>query len=123
MSQTYLYIAATTASLHVYSWSYREFRDLSKETRPCPLDWQSVKSHVLYDGAPAPALHKLKDFIRFYVKQSKGRIKEHATVQTTLLQAVFFFAGFSRETGTAIKEKDRTSFKVRTLFCRSKYPS
>ena len=106
------------------SWSYGEFSDLPEETRPCPLDWKSVKSYVLHDGAPAPALHKIKDFVRFYVKQSKGRITEHATINTTLSQAVFFFAGFTRETGTAIKEADRTEiFKVRTLSCGPKYPS
>lgn len=102
------------------SWSYGELRDLPEATRPCPLDVKSVGAYALRDGAPAPALHKLKDFIRFYVKQSKGRITEHATIKTTVSQAVFFFAGFARATRTVIKKEDRKEiFKVCALSCRS----
>jgi hypothetical protein len=65
-----------------------------------------------------PPLHKIKDFFRFYVKQSKGRIREHATVKTTVGQAVIFFAGFTRVTGTVTKEEDRREiFKVCVFSC------
>jgi hypothetical protein len=75
-----------------------------------------VESYILRRKAPAPELHEIKDFFRFYIKQSKGRITEHATVKTTLAQAVFFFARFTRVTGIATKEDDRKEiFKVRAV--------
>jgi hypothetical protein len=103
------------------SWSYG---DLPEGTRPCPLDGKSVKSYILQDGAPAPALHRIKDFIRFYIKQRKGHITEHATIKTTLSQAVFFFARFAHETRIVNKEEDRKEiFKVQALSCGLKYYS
>jgi hypothetical protein len=111
-------------SSHVHRWSYGEFKDLPEEKRRCPLGLESVESYVLRKRAPAPALHEIKDFFRFYVKQSKGRITEHATVKTTPVQAVFFFAGLTRVTGTATTEDGRKEiFKVRAVLCGSKNPS
>jgi hypothetical protein len=66
----------------IYRWSLGELTEELKEDRPCPLDWQSVKAHVLRENALPPPLHKIKDFVRFYVSQSKGQLDEHATVES-----------------------------------------
>jgi hypothetical protein len=64
----------------------------------------SVEAYVLRKGAPVPPLEKVRDFFRFYVMQSKGHIKEHATVKSTKILAVNFFSGFTRVTGTPVDE-------------------
>jgi hypothetical protein len=84
----------------LYRWRYDEFRDECEEERPCPLDLPSVKAHVLRRDVPVPPLHEVKDFFRFYVKQSGGRIKDRVTVRSTAIAAVNFFSGFTRVTET-----------------------
>jgi hypothetical protein len=104
--------------IYIFRWSYGGFEEEHEEGRPYPLDWESVKDYVLRKEAPVPPLYEIKDFFRFYVKQSKGYIKEHASVRSTSIMAVSFFSGFARVTGTPVDEeyKEEVS-KVRASSC------
>jgi hypothetical protein len=54
----------------------------------------------------APDLATIKDFFRFYIATSSGRIVVKPTVDSINTNAEWFFAGFTRVTGTEINEKD-----------------
>ena len=61
----------------------------------------------------APDLVTIKDFFRFYIAISCGRIVAKPTVDSINTNAEWFFAGFTRITGTEINEKDRSEvYKV-----------
>jgi hypothetical protein len=68
----------------------------------------SVRDRVLGKGVHAPACSEVKDFLRFYGLQSKGRINKHASAESIKSQAEFFFAGFTRVTGTQTVEEERS---------------
>jgi hypothetical protein len=55
----------------------------------------------------APDLATMKDFFRFYIARSCGRIVAKPTVDSINTNAGWFFAGFTRVTGTEINEEDR----------------
>jgi len=55
----------------------------------------------------APDLGTIKDFFRFYIATSCGRIVAKPTVDSINTNAERFFAGFTRITGTEINEEDR----------------
>ena len=61
----------------------------------------------------APDLATIKEFFRFYIATSCGRIVVKPTIDSINTNAEWFFAGFTRITGTEINEKDRTEvYKV-----------
>jgi hypothetical protein len=55
----------------------------------------------------APNLASIKEFLRFYVATCKGVIAEKVTSDSTNTFAEWFFAGFTRVTGTPVAEEDR----------------
>src|SRR5438046_7514105 len=65
-------------------------------------------------GAPHPDLATTKDFLRFHIALSRGRIKDKTTVDSVKTFAEWFFAGFTRVTGTVISEDYRSAiYEVR----------
>ena len=62
----------------------------------------------LGEGVPPLDLATIKDFLRFHVAISRGRIDdERITVDSVNTFAEWFFAGFARVTGNLINEEDR----------------
>ena len=71
-------------------------------------------AHCLRKGAPCPDLASTKDFLRFHIALSRGRIKDKTTVDSVKTFAEWFFAGFTRVTGTVISEDYRSAiYEVR----------
>ena len=70
----------------------------------------AVRKKYLREGAPAPDLATLKDFVRFYCKSSRGTLSEDGEVTTDLTNIFmeWFFAGFTRVTKTPTDPKDRS---------------
>ena len=98
-------------------WWQNNFREDNED-----IDHETVRARVLCPSAPAPSTVNVKDFFRFYVKQSKGLINKHASVESVVTNAEWFYAGFTRVTGTPTLDKDRTEvFWVRyirvVMFC------
>lgn len=58
------------------------------------LDRDIVKARVLCTGDSAPSMIDSKDFFRFYMKQSKGRINKHSSPESIKTNAEWFYAGF-----------------------------
>jgi hypothetical protein len=59
--------------------------------------------------SPYPDLVTTKDFLRFHITLSQGRIRDKTTVDSVNTFAEWFFAGFTRVTGTVIGEEYRSS--------------
>lgn len=70
-------------------------------------DEASARVHCLREGVHAPDLATLKDFFRFHIATSRGKIVEIPTADSVNTFAEWFFAGFHRITGTPIDEEDR----------------
>ena len=69
----------------------------------------------LEKGAPAPDLATLLDFVRFHAATGKGLIDDSGliTVDSSNGFMEWFFAGFTRVTGTIIDEETRSKiYKV-----------
>ena len=60
-------------------------------------------------GVPCPDLFNTKDFLRFHIALSQGRIRDKMTVDSVNTFAEWFFAGFTRVTGTVISKEYRSS--------------
>lgn len=73
-----------------------------------PPDEAPAVKHYLGNGVEAPDLATVKDFFRFYVATSRGRIVDKVTVKSVKSEAEKFFAGFTRRTGTATDDADRS---------------
>ena len=79
---------------------------------PAP-DEACARHHCLHQGVEAPDLATIKDFFRFHIATSCGRIVAKPTVDSINTNAEWFFAGFTRITGTVINEEDRAEvYKV-----------
>jgi hypothetical protein len=63
---------------------------------------------LLGKGVDAPDLPTVKDFTRFYAPISRGKIVELPTVDCVNPFAEWFFAGFTRVTGTPTIDEDRS---------------
>lgn len=65
--------------LHKFRWWKRRIKE--EEGRDDTLD--CIRTRVLDEDAPAPDIVDVKDSLRFYTKQSKGRIagRKHASVE------------------------------------------
>ncbi|KAN0085538.1 AdoMet-dependent rRNA methyltransferase [Elaphomyces granulatus] len=71
-------------------------------------DIATVKEDCLGKGVPAPGIETVKDFLRFYVAISKGKLDKRSTVDSVNTYAEGFFAGFSRVTGTPTDKEERS---------------
>ena len=65
-------------------------------TKPAP------EITCLHQGVEALDLATIKDFFHFYIATSYGRIVAKPTVDSINTSAEWFFAGFTRVTGTEI---------------------
>ena len=81
--------------------------DCVKKGLPIP-DIATVKEDCLGTELPAPNIDTVKDYLRFYIAISKGKLHKRSTVDTVNTHAEWFFAGFSRVTGTPTDEGDRS---------------
>jgi hypothetical protein len=62
----------------------------------------------LQKGQHAPDLATIKDFIRYYISSSVGRLSARPVVSSVVNFAERFFSGFNRVTGTFICREDRS---------------
>jgi len=67
-----------------------------------------VRERYLGKGVDAPDMPTVKDFIRFSAAASRGKIVELPTVDSINAFTEWFFAGFTRVTGTPTIKEDRT---------------
>ena len=85
-------------------WALLEMReDALQRHLPAP-DEAYARHHCLYYGVEAPNLATIKDFFRFYIATSCGRIVEKPTVDSINTNTEWFLAGVTRVTGTEIHE-------------------
>jgi hypothetical protein len=72
----------------------------------------------LQEGASCLDLATIKDFLRFHVACSQGHInRDKMTVDSLKTYAEWFFAGFTRVTGTVVSREDRHSvYLIRVFF-------
>jgi hypothetical protein len=96
-------------------WTLAEIRKVAlQRDLPAPEE-ACARDHCLHQGVEAPELATVKDFFRFYIATSYGRIVAKPTVDSINTNAEWFFAGFTRITGTEINEKDRSEVYCTTL--------
>jgi hypothetical protein len=67
-----------------------------------------ARAEYLHLGAPAPTLKFVKDFIRFYISISRPVLDNVPTVDSINSIAEWFFAGFTRVTGTPTDAAERS---------------
>jgi hypothetical protein len=81
-----------------------------------PPDEETARRQHLRPGVAAPDLATVKDFIRFYIATSRPRLDaEKPTVDSVNTVAEWFFAGFTRVTGTDTVEDERSEvYNVRS---------
>jgi hypothetical protein len=81
-----------------------------------PPDEETARRQYLRSGVAAPDLATVKDFIRFYIATSRPRLDaEKPTVDSVNTVAEWFFAGFTRVTGTDTVEEERSEvYNVRS---------
>jgi hypothetical protein len=85
----------------------------SKKGLPVP-DEAATRERVLRKNVEAPDLATLKDFFRFIASAGTGMIREEMTADSL---GEWFFAGFSRVTGTPTDADDRSEvFNVSILY-------
>jgi hypothetical protein len=73
-----------------------------------PPDEAEVRERFLGEGVEAPDLATMKDLFRFYAATSQGKIVEKPTADLVNTFAEWFFAGFTRVTGTPTNDDDRS---------------
>jgi hypothetical protein len=81
--------------------------DFVRRGLPAP-DEAMVRERCLRKGVEAPDLATMKDFTRFSTAASKGKIVELPTADSVNTFLEWFFAGFSRVTGTETNAEDRS---------------
>jgi hypothetical protein len=81
-------------------------------------DEATAKDRCLGEGVDAPALPTVKDFLRFYVAASRGKVVQRTTadwVNTFAEWGLFFFGGFTRVTGTPTDGEERSEVYIVSL--------
>lgn len=67
-----------------------------------------AREHCLRPGVAAPDLVTVKDFCRFYIATSRPQLTSVPTVDSINAVVEWFFAGFTRVTGTDTNEEERS---------------
>ena len=75
---------------------------------PIPDEEAARKEHLRH-GVKAPDLATVKDFIRYYISISRPQLKDKPTVDSINTVAEWFFAGFTRVTGTETEPDERSA--------------
>jgi hypothetical protein len=87
------------------------------------VDMDSISTaYCLRKEAPCPELVDTKDFLRFHIALSRGRIKNETTVDSVKTFAEWFFAGFTRVTGTVVSKDYRSTIYTVRFFGSSVKP-
>ena len=73
-----------------------------------PPDEDSARQCCLRSGVEAPDLATVKDFLRFYIATSRPQLSKIPTVDSINTVAEWFFAGFTRVTGTETDADERS---------------
>lgn len=76
-------------------------RDFAQEELPPPSE-AMARQRYLGEGVKAPDLETVKDFLRFHIATSCGKVVAQPTANSVNVFAEWFFAGFTRVTGTSI---------------------
>lgn len=85
-------------------------RDPAKQRNDGTIDvYHATTVPGLVQDAPPPNLATIKDFLRFHIAISQGRIDEggRITADSVNTFAEWFFAGWARVTGNTVDEDDR----------------
>ncbi|KAI9765370.1 MAG: hypothetical protein M1840_007450 [Geoglossum simile] len=85
--------------------------DCLKSGTPIPDEaafTDTVRESCLGKGAPAPDIETVKDFLRFYIATSREMLDHRSTVDSVNTYVEWFFAGFTRVTGTPIDKEKRS---------------
>ena len=82
-------------------------REAVEEGQPAPTE-AMARQRFLGKGAEAPDLETVKDFLRFHVSTSCGKIVAKPTADSVNAFAEWFFAGFTRVTETLTDAQDRS---------------
>jgi hypothetical protein len=91
-----------------HSWSLDGMReDFARRGLLAPSE-AMVRESCLKKGVEAPDLAAMKDFTRFSAAASKGKIVELPTADSLNTFLEWFFAGFTRVTGTQTNAEDRS---------------
>ena len=97
-------------------WNLDEIREgCARSGLPLP-DEAVVRERCLGQGVDAPDLPTVKDFIRFHAAASRGKIVELPTIDSVIAFAEWFFAGFTRVTGTPTIDEDRNTWSRKSLW-------
>jgi hypothetical protein len=82
-------------------------QEADQQGLPVP-DEEAARERCLQPGIAAPDLATVKDFLRFYIATSRLRLAEKPTVDSINTIAKWFFAGFTRITGTETDAEQRS---------------
>jgi hypothetical protein len=82
-------------------------RDYAQQGLPLP-DIHLAREHCLRLNIDAPDLATVKDFLRFYIATSRPILTDKPTADSIVIVAEWFFAGFTRVTGTGTDKGERT---------------
>ena len=89
-------------------WMYLQAKeDCLEKGLPIP-EIDTVREDCLGKGVSAPNIEIVEDFLRFYIASSRGRISDRPTVASVNTIAEWFFAGFTRVTGTLTNTDERS---------------
>ena len=82
-------------------------RDSVERHLPLPSE-EMARDRCLRPGIEAPDLATVKDFLRFYIATSHPQLADVPTTESINTVAEWFFAGFTRVTGTDTNEEKRS---------------
>jgi hypothetical protein len=102
----------------IFRWHLSDMqRDAVQRGLPAPNE-EAAREQCLRSGVEAPNLATVKDFIRFYIATSRPRLTEQPTVDSINTVAEWFFAGFTRVTGTETDAEERSEvYNVSFCLC------
>lgn len=91
------------------------------ERKELPPEGDAARAQYLGKGVPTPDLVTVKDFLRFYIATSKSQIDDTNPIADSICTVgEWFFAAFTRVTGTETKAEDRSEvYYIRWKFSLS----
>ncbi|KAJ4507488.1 hypothetical protein HRR83_004066 [Exophiala dermatitidis] len=103
-------------------WRLSAMRQEYAQKGLSPPDEETARRQYLGQNVTAPDLATVKDFIRFYIATSKPQLdkeEKRPTADSINIAAAWFFAGFTRVTGTDTDKEERSEvYNVRQTLTR-----
>ncbi|KZL75529.1 hypothetical protein CT0861_13119 [Colletotrichum tofieldiae] len=92
------------------TWHWQRAVGIAEKSNAAPPDFTTTRAFVLRENAPAPSMTEVKDFFRFYIASSCGRITENGrpTTESMVSRAEAFYRAFKHETGTETDPQQHT---------------